>query len=104
MREAGTDVSKRFLSVLAVLSAFVVLGGDSPGQIGMVPNVPVQLQAFRDSKYHVGDGWEYKSRRGEERSRFTVVKVEASPKVGVIIHIGVDNLVWQACRQISAPD
>lgn len=67
-------------------------------QIGVVPNGDIQLKAAVDPRYHVGDVWEYKTRRGEERSRFTVVKVESSPNVGTIVHVGTDNLIWKMCK------
>lgn len=67
------DMSKAFLYLATVL---VILGANSLGQIGVVANGSVQLHSSMDSKYRVGDVWEYKSRHGEERSKFTVVKVE----------------------------
>jgi hypothetical protein len=68
------------------------------GQIGVVPKGEIQLKAVADPRYHVGDVWEYRTRRGEEQSRFTVVKAESSPNVGTIVHIGTENLIWKTCR------
>jgi hypothetical protein len=45
-----------------------------------------------EGNYHVGERWNYKTRPGEEGSLLTVLKVESSPKLGVIVHISVDGL------------
>ncbi|HLH03414.1 MAG TPA: hypothetical protein VKX25_11630 [Bryobacteraceae bacterium] len=51
----------------------------------------------KDSQYHVGDVWRYKTREGEEESRLTVVQVDVS-KLGTIVHIAVDKLNWKNCE------
>lgn len=45
-----------------------------------------------ESKYHVGERWNYRARQGEEGSLLTVLKVESSPKLGVIVHVRVDGV------------
>ena len=45
-----------------------------------------------ESKFHVGEKWSYHARPGEERSSLTIVKVESSPKLGVIVHVSLDGL------------
>jgi hypothetical protein len=45
-----------------------------------------------EGKYHVGERWNYRTRRGEEDSLLTVLKVESSPKLGVIVHVSLDGL------------
>lgn len=57
-----------------------------------------------DPKYQVGDIWEYKTRTGEEGSKFTVVKVEKASSLGLIIHIAVDNLTWRTCQGGPLPE
>jgi hypothetical protein len=50
---------------------------------------------FRDTvdlKYRVGQRWNYWARPGEETSTFTIEKIEVHPTLGVIVHIGLDNL------------
>jgi hypothetical protein len=44
------------------------------------------------ARYHVGQTWKYQTRPGEEGSTLTVVKVESSPKTGVIVHISLRGL------------
>ncbi len=90
-------------SFLALFSALVLLNVKSGGQIGVVPNGDTQVQATADPTYRVGDIWEYETRGGGERSKFVVVKVERSPKVGLIAHIGVDNLTWKSCAGEDVP-
>jgi hypothetical protein len=43
-------------------------------------------------KYHAGDKWNYRTRPGEEDSLLTVLKVESSPNLGVIVHVSLDGL------------
>lgn len=45
-----------------------------------------------ESKYKVGQAWSYRTRPGEERSYFIVVKVERDPKLGNIVHVAVRGL------------
>lgn len=45
-----------------------------------------------DSKYKAGQMWSYKTRESEKDSYFIVLKVDADPKLGNIIHIAVQNL------------
>jgi hypothetical protein len=76
----------------------VLLNGACSEQIGIAPKDTIEVKAVSDPKYHVGDLWEYETRRREEHSRFVVVRVENSPKIGTIVHIGVDNLIWKTCQ------
>ncbi|HEY8091974.1 MAG TPA: hypothetical protein VIF09_29130 [Polyangiaceae bacterium] len=43
-------------------------------------------------RFHAGERWHYQTRPGEEGSTLTVLKVDASPRVGTIVHIHVDGL------------
>jgi hypothetical protein len=45
-----------------------------------------------EGKYHVGETWNYRTRPGEEGSLLTVLRVESSPKLGVIVHVSLDGL------------
>lgn len=44
------------------------------------------------AKYHVGETWKYRARPGEEGSTLTVVRVESTPKVGIIVHVSLRGL------------
>jgi hypothetical protein len=59
------------------------------------------LVDMADGKYHVGEQWNYRTRPGEERSVLTVLKVESSPKLGVIVHVSLDGLRIESSH---APD
>ena len=50
------------------------------------------LKDTTDSKFKVGQMWSYKTRHGEEKSYFIVVKVETHAKLGTIVHIAVRKL------------
>lgn len=50
------------------------------------------LKDTTESRYKVGQKWSYKTRPGEEKSYFIVVKVENHPKLGNIIHVAVRDL------------
>ena len=74
------------------------LFGAVDAQIGVIPKGEVRLDESKDQKFQVGDIWEYKTRPGEERSRITILRIENSPKVGIIVHVAVDNLTWLDCE------
>ena len=50
------------------------------------------LKDTTESKYKVGQVWSYKTRPGEKKSTFIVLKVESHPKLGNIIHIALRDL------------
>jgi len=64
----------------------------------VVPKGSVQIKAASDPKYQAGDVWEYETRRGEESSHFVVVKLENSPNLGMIVHVGVADLILKNCQ------
>jgi hypothetical protein len=45
-----------------------------------------------DTKFHAGQRWSYWARPGEESSTFTIEKIESHPQLGIIVHVGLDNL------------
>lgn len=45
-----------------------------------------------DHKFHSGQVWTYESRPGETNSTLTILRVDSSEKMGVIIHVRVDGL------------
>lgn len=50
------------------------------------------LKDTTESKYKVGQVWSYKTRPAEKDSTFVVLKVEAHPKVGNIVHVALRDL------------
>lgn len=56
-----------------------------------------ELRDVQSSIYKPGQTWSYKTRPGEEKSIFIVLKVENHPQLGNIVHIALDNLKMK-CR------
>lgn len=50
------------------------------------------LSEVSNAKYHVGDQWTYRTRPGEGNSTLIIGKVEATPRLGVIVHISLAGL------------
>jgi hypothetical protein len=73
-------------------------------QVGILPKKDVTLKQITDPKFRVGDVWEYQTRKGEERSRITILRVDDSPEIGTIIHIGVDKVHFANCNGGPEPD
>jgi hypothetical protein len=73
-------------------------------QLGVLPKNDVTLKDATDDKFRVGDVWEYETRKGEEHSRLTIVKIDNSPELGLIVHIGVDNVRFLNCSGGPEPE
>lgn len=73
-------------------------------QIGLLPTKDFTLSESHDPKFVVGDVWEYRTRAGEEHSRLTIVRVDVSPDLGVIIQVAVDGIKLANCNQGPEPD
>ncbi len=52
-----------------------------------------QLTDVVDGKFKVGQRWNYWARPGEEQSTFVVEKIESHPTLGVVMHVGLDDLI-----------
>lgn len=92
---------KRSVFLLAT-SALLCLAASA--QVGVLPKNDVTLQDATDDKYRVGDAWEYETRKGEEHSRLTIVKIDRSPELGLVIHIAVDNVKFSNCHGGPEPE
>jgi len=73
-------------------------------QVGVLPTKDVTLKESTDEKFKVGDVWEYQTRKGEEHSRITILRVDQSPELGTIIHVAVDNIRLANCDGGPEPD
>jgi hypothetical protein len=73
-------------------------------QVGVLPKNDVTLTDTTDSKFRIGDVWEYETRKGDEHSRLTIVKIDNSPELGLIVHIGVDNVRFTNCHGGPEPE
>ena len=50
------------------------------------------LTEMRTGKYRVGQIWKFTPRPGEEGATLTVVRVESSPGLGVIVHVSIKGV------------
>jgi hypothetical protein len=62
-----------------------------------------ESQTVTDSTYRAGQVWSYKTRPNEKSSTLTILRVETTPKVGVIIHVHVDKVQFSNCTGGPAP-
>ena len=63
----------------------------------------VEPQAATDPKFSPGQVWSYRTRKGEESSTITVLRVETFPKVGVIVHVRIDGITVKNCSGGPSP-
>jgi hypothetical protein len=87
--------------VIALVIACVIV---SFAQVGVLPKKDVTLKTVSDSKFAVGDIWEYRTRPNEEASRLLVTRIDASPELGVIISIAVSGVRLANCHGGNEPD
>jgi hypothetical protein len=90
------------LLCLCVVMAFPSLR--VAAQVGVLPKKDVTLKESTDEKFRVGDVWEYQTRKGEEHSRITILRVDESPELGTIIHVGIDNVRLANCHGGPEPE
>jgi hypothetical protein len=72
-------------------------------QVGIVPR-DATLADSTDTKFKVGQVWHYQTRKGEEQSALTVLKIDKAPGVGVIIHVAIRGIQYHNCKGGEAPD
>jgi hypothetical protein len=53
---------------------------------------PVVLTDAKDPRYHAGEKWRFRSRPGEEDATLTIVKIESSAELGVIVHVSLEGV------------
>jgi hypothetical protein len=90
-------------SFLMVAISLACASGVS-AQIGVLPQKDTTLQSATDEKFKVGDVWEYETRKGEEKSTVTILKVDISPELGVIVHVAVYKIKLANCHGGPSPD
>ena len=78
--------------------------GIAVAQIGVAPKRDTTLQDATDAKFKPGDVWEYATREGEQQSTLTVLKVENSPELRVIVHIAVEGIKLANCHGGLSPE
>jgi hypothetical protein len=73
-------------------------------QIGVVPKKDATLQDATDAKFKPGDVWQYATREGEDQSTLSILNVDNSPELGVIVHIGVERVKLTNCHGGQSPE
>jgi hypothetical protein len=94
---------KHWNRLLIAVVAFA-FSGTTVAQIGVVPKKDTTLQDATDAKFKPGDVWEYTTREGEEHSTLTILKVDNSPELEVIVHVGVEKIKLANCRGGPSPE
>jgi hypothetical protein len=94
----------RWKKWLLALSVSLAVVGTLRAQIGVLPQKDTVLSAALDEKFKAGDEWEYRTRKGEEKSTLTILKVENSPELGVIVHVAVNKIKLANCYGGPSPD
>ncbi len=72
-------------------------------QVGVMSR-DTSLTDTTDEKFKAGQVWHYKTRNGEEGSTLTVLKIDKSPAVGVIVHVAVNGIQYHSCVPTTKPD
>jgi len=91
-------------SLISIFASIAILTVAARSQVGALPKNDVRLKDATDPKFRVGDVWEYKTRPGEEHSRLTIVKIDNSAELGLIVHVAVDSLTWKDCQNNPLPE
>jgi len=94
----------RYKTFLFLCVAMAVIAVRANPQVGILPKNDVALKETTDEKFRVGDVWEYQTRKGEKHSRITILRLDESPELGTIVHIGVDKVRLSNCHGGPEPD
>jgi len=88
----------------ALLAVVFLCTRVSFAQVGALPKKNFTLKTTTDSKFSVGDVWEYRTRPGEEGSRFIITRIDDSPELGLIVSIAVNGVRFKNCHGGNAPN
>ncbi|MBS1793301.1 MAG: hypothetical protein JSS81_05575 [Acidobacteria bacterium] len=81
-------------NIIAALAFSLILFAAAQAQTDALaaPDSKTTDKTAAVSKFRVGQTWSYRTRPGEEDSYFIVLRVDADPKLGPIVHIALENL------------
>jgi hypothetical protein len=88
-----TSKAHRWITTIALLFAIINL---TKGFAADEPKC-AQPTVVEDPTYKPGQVWSYKTRPGEEASTITILRVESTPKMGVIVHVRIDGFKLENC-------
>jgi hypothetical protein len=79
---------------MRLITAFsiILLATSSSQAISQTKQCPAIESNVSDSRFKSGQVWTYTTRPNESSSTLTILQVDSSEKIGVIIHIRVDGL------------
>jgi len=83
---------RRGLTVSLLLAGITL----SPGFAADEPKC-VQPKVVEDPTYKPGQVWKYKTRPGDDDSTITILRVESTPKLGIIVHVKIDKFKLENC-------
>ena len=73
-------------------------------RISVAQSSCVQPQPVNDPKFVPGQVWSYRTRKGEESSTLTVLRVEKTPKLGTIVHVRIEGVHFSNCTGGPSPE
>jgi hypothetical protein len=80
----------------AIIALFLAVTTLTRGFAADEPKCAVP-QVVEDATYKPGQVWSYKTRPGEDSSTITILKVESTPKLGIIVHVRIDSFKLENC-------
>lgn len=86
-----------------VIVIFLLLASLLTLPLSVAEDKCAQPEAATDPKFVPGQVWSYKTRPGEENSTVTILRIEKTPKVGIIIHVRIDGIHFANCTGGPAP-
>jgi hypothetical protein len=83
-------------------SVLIVLLFTITGFLFISPQI-TNSQNSKESHYKVGQVWSYKTRKSEEQSTITIVKIDSDSNFGNIIHVSITGLKMKNPNSITEP-
>ncbi len=88
----ASSTHRRDLTVLLLLAVITL----SQGFAADAPKC-AQPKVVADPTYKPGQVWSYKTRPGDEESTITILRVESTPKLGIIVHVKIEGFKLENC-------
>jgi hypothetical protein len=79
--------------LIALAYALAIGCASSPVLAAWKEPCPVLTKGISDKKFKPGQVWNYETRPGESASTLTILRIDSSEKMGVVIHVRVDQLM-----------
>jgi hypothetical protein len=89
---------RRFIPVTVFLAAMFL-----PGGLAADEDKCAHPTVVSDPDYKPGQVWSDRTRLDEDSSTITILRVESTPKIGVIVHVRIDGFKFTNCAGGPAP-